>query len=146
MTSLNQRISVFEQDKVIFKATTDLETNITFNTGNVAPFNKIAFCYPNTSDFNTSTYKYTVPRNGIYQFTFQLFQSSTPSTSTKFGFYKNNAAVAVAGAYVSNSEALTFLENCVVGDTIDVRCYLTSSSVIVFMSEIRCWFTGILVK
>ena len=134
MTSLNQIISVFEQDKVKFKATTDLETNITFNTGNVTPFNKVAFCYPNSSDFNTTTFKYTVPRDGIYQFTYQLFQSSAPTSSTKFGIFKNNNAIAVAGAYVSNSEAMTTLESCAVGDQIDVRCFVTSSSVIVFMS------------
>ena len=85
MNTLNQRITVLESftgtgtgtgttlPQVLFKITSSLSSNQVFTTNVIAKYNNIVFCYPNTSDFNTSTYTYTVPVSGIYQFTFRLY-------------------------------------------------------------------------
>ena len=146
MQSLNQRLLVFEQDKVLFKIDTNLETNQTFASGTVAQFNSIKFSYPMTSSFNTSTFTYTVPRNGIYQFGFNLFHQSSTTSNGRFAIYKNDVPIAITGALTANSESLTTLEECVVGDQINVRCFLTSTNLLVFMSTSRSWFYGILIK
>ena len=81
MLSLSQQI----KKTIIFKASSTGNGIVTFNAGTIAPFDKLIFCYPNASAFNTTTYSYTVPKNGIYSFSYRLYCNTNPPTNNKNG-------------------------------------------------------------
>ena len=140
MLSLSQQI----KKPIIFKASSNGNGIVTFNAGTIAPFDKLEFCYPDTSAFNTTTYSYTVPRDGIYQFSYRLYCNSLPPTISKMAISKNNINIMVAGNVAANVEALTTLESCVIGDVINVRCVVGSSLTFWFQS-IHSSFSGQLI-
>src|SRR6056300_1749132 len=95
MSTLNQRLTVLESGtgtgtgtgtetlpQVYFKITSNLGTNQIFSTGTIAKFNNLVFCSPNSTAFNTTTYKYTVPIDGIYQFTYVMYPNYPGSINT----------------------------------------------------------------
>ena len=140
MLSLSQQI----KKPIIFKASSTGNGIVTFNPGTIAPFDKLIFCYPDASSFNTTTYSYTVPKNGIYQFSYRLYCNTTPPTITKMAISKNNIDVFVAGNVAANVEALTTLESCVIGDVINVRC-VVGTNITFWFHSIHCSFSGQLI-
>jgi hypothetical protein len=151
MTSLNERILILEnstapsENPCVFKITSNLNSNQIFNAGVVAKFDKIEFCFPNVSDFNTNNYTYTVPVSGIYQFTYKLYSNQSPSTNARFAINKNGSDVAISGGTMANVETVTTLESCNVGDVISVSCEI-GINLSLWMSPIHSWFMGFLVK
>ena len=158
MNTLNQRITVLESftgtgtgtgttlPQVLFKITSSLSSNQVFTTNVIAKYNNIVFCYPNTSDFNTSTYTYTVPVSGIYQFTFRLYPTHNTTHQARFSININGIDVSITGSTIANIETLTSLEQCNVGDQVQVRCQLTNRLLQVFMSPLHSSFHGQLIS
>ena len=160
MSTLNQRLTVLEYSgngsgtsstpQVYFKVNSNLSTNQVFSSGTIAQFNNIVFCYPSTSDFNTTTYKYTVPVDGIYQFSFRLYPNYPGSINTdtiaRFAINKNGQDVSVSGSRLGNIEATTILESCLSGDLICIRCSLSNTILNMYMSNLHSEFTGHLIS
>ena len=158
MISLNERLSILETNSptapisssslphVIFKITSNLSTNQVFTTNVIAKYNNIVFCYPNTSDFNTNTYTYTVPVEGIYQFTFRLYPTHNVADQARFSININGVDVSITGSTIANIETLTSLEQCNVGDQVQVRCQLTNRLLQVYMSPLHSSFHGQLIS
>ena len=158
MISLNERLSILETNSptapisssslphVIFKITSNLSTNQVFTTNVIAKYNNIVFCYPNTSDFNTNTYTYTVPVEGIYQFTFRLYPTHDVTHQARFLININGVDVSITGSTIANIETLTSLEQCNVGDQVQVRCQLTNRLLQVYMSPLHSSFHGQLIS
>ena len=158
MNTLNQRITVLESftgtgtgtgttlPQVLFKITSSLSSNQVFTTNVIAKYNNIVFCYPNTSDFNTSTYTYTVPVSGIYEFTFRLYPTHNTTHQARFSININNIDVSITGSTIANIETLTSLEQCNIGDQVQVRCQLTNRLLNVYMSPLHSSFHGQLIS
>ena len=161
MNSLNQRLFNLESSspgggteavpKTLFKITSNLSANQTFTQGTVAKFNNLVFCYPSPAAFNTSTYTYTVPQSGIYQFTYKLYPNYTGTNSSDIGariaLNLNGVNVSVSGSVLGNIETMTALEVCAAGDTVKVQCAVANQgSLSLFMSPNHSWFTGILIS
>ena len=156
MNTLNQRLTILESfsgtgtgtslPQVLFKITSNLSTNQVFTSNVIAKYNNIVFCYPNTSDFNTSTYTYTVPVAGIYQFTFRLYPTHDVTHQARFSININNIDVSITGSTIANIETLTSLEECNVGDQVQVRCQLTNQLLQVYMSPLHSSFHGRLIS
>jgi hypothetical protein len=161
MNSLNQRLFNLESSspgggteavpKTLFKITSNLSANQTFTQGTVAKFNNLVFCYPPPAAFNTSTYTYTVPLSGIYQFTYKLYPNYTGTNNTDIGariaLNLNGVNVSVSGSVLGNIETMTALEVCAAGDTVKVQCAVANQgSLSLFMSPNHSWFTGILIS
>jgi len=158
MNTLNQRITVLESftgtgtgtgttlPQVLFKITSNLSTNQIFTSNVIAKYNNIVFCYPNTSDFNTSTYTYTVPVSGIYEFTFRLYPTHNTTHQARFSININGIDVSITGSTIANIETLTSLEQCNIGDQVQVRCQLTNRLLNVYMSPLHSSFHGQLIS
>ena len=158
MNTLNQRITVLESftgtgtgtgttlPQVLFKITATTYINQVFTTNVIAKFNNIVFCYPNTSDFNTNTYTYTVPVTGIYQFTYRLYPTQNVGHQARFSININGVDVSITGSTVANMETLTSLEQCNIGDQVQVRCQLTNQLLNIMMSPDHCSFHGQLIS
>lgn len=120
----------------------------------IAHFDKPLFGLSNTN-FNTTTYAYTVPsgKAGIYKFEAQQnWITAGDFDNLMIGLYKNSGAVAAAGTQIgfsnirqenyenSNVIAMVRLE---VGDTVDAHVRQESGSTINFrVSDATCWFQG----
>ena len=159
MNSLNQRLSILESTspggteagpKTLFKVSSNLNGNQTFTQGTVAKFNNLVFCYPSASAFNTSTYTYTVPQTGIYQFTYKLYPNyngTNTDTNARIAFNINGTNVSVSGSVLGNIETMTSLELCGAGSTVRVECAVANQgSLSLFMTPTHSWFTGILIS
>ena len=116
----------------------------TYSLNDYIIFNSLVFSYPNSSSYNTTNSTYIVPVSGIYQFSYRLFVSSTPSTSSKIGLLKNGVTIAITGNVSANIESLTTLESCNVGDIIRVRC-LFGTGLSFWMNPEHCSFSGELI-
>lgn len=166
MSTLNQRLSVLELGtgtgtgtgtgsgtetlpQIYFKITSNLGTNQIFSTGTIAKFNNRVFCSPTSTDFNTSTYKYTVPIDGIYQFTYSMYPNypgMTTDTVARFSININGSDVIISGSRLGNIETATTLESCVAGDIVCVKCSLSNTTLNMWMSTQHSWFTGHLIS
>ena len=156
MSTLNQRLTMLESftpsegnsslPKVLFKITSNLNANQDFTTNVIAKYNNVIFCYPNTSDFNVNTFTYTVPVSGIYQFTFRLYPTHNVTHQARFSININGVDVSITGSTIANIETLTSLEQCNVGDQIQVRCQLTNQILSVYMSTLHSSFHGQLIS
>ena len=156
MSTLNQRLTMLESfapsegnsslPKVLFKITSNLNSNQNFTTNVIAKYNNVIFCYPNTSDFNVNTFTYTVPVSGIYQFTFRLYPTHNVTHQARFSININGVDVSITGSTIANIETLTSLEQCNVGDQIQVRCQLTNQILSVYMSTLHSSFHGQLIS
>lgn len=156
MSTLNQRLTMLESftpsegnsslPKVLFKITSNLNSNQNFTTNVIAQYNNVIFCYPNTSDFNVNTFTYTVPVSGIYQFTFRLYPTHNVTHQARFSININGVDVSITGSTIANIETLTSLEQCNVGDQIQVRCQLTNQILSVYMSTLHSSFHGQLIS
>lgn len=156
MSTLNQRLTMLESftpsegnsslPKVLFKITSNLNANQVFTTNVIAKYNNVIFCYPNTSDFNVNTFTYTVPVSGIYQFTFRLYPTHNVTHQARFSININGVDVSITGSTIANIETLTSLEQCNVGDQIQVRCQLTNQILSVYMSTLHSSFHGQLIS
>lgn len=152
MISLNERISLLENgngsttsDVYAFKASSNLNANQNFNSGNIAQYNFLDFCVPSSTAYDTATYSYTVQKDGIYNFTYKLYCQTSSTSAARFGIYKNNGLVAISGQFVGNIETATLLMNCVVGDYVSIKC-LFGSNISCMMSNQHSWFQGYLLK
>ena len=161
MNSLNQRLSYLESTspgggteavpKTLFKITSNLSANQIFTQGTVAKFNNLVFCYPSPAAFNTSTFTYTVPQSGIYQFTYKLYPNYPGTNNTdinaRIAFNINGVYVSISGSVLGNIETMTTLEVCSAGDTVRVECaFANQGSLTLYMSPNYSWFTGILIS
>ena len=155
MNTLNQRLTVLESfsgtgtgtslPQVLFKITSSTQVNQVFTTNVIAKFNNIVF-YPNTSNFNTDNFTYTVPVSGIYQFTFRLYPTHDATHQARFSININGVDVSITGSTIANIETLTSLEQCNVGDQVQVRCQLTNRLLNVTMSPLHSSFHGQLIS
>jgi uncharacterized membrane protein len=159
MNSLNQRLSILESTspggteagpKTLFKVSSNLNGNQTFTQGTVAKFDNLVFCYPSASAFNTSTYTYTVPQTGIYQFTYKLYPNysgNNTNTNARIAININGSNVSISGSVLGNIETMTTLELCTAGDQVRVECsFANQGSLLLFMNPNHAWFTGILIS
>lgn len=130
----------------LFKASSNFNSNKVYSAGNTIEFNSITFCYPLQSSFNIINFSYTIPKNGIYQFSYNIYLNSPPTTSnTRMAFYKNGIKMMISGSYASNIESCTTLEECNENDLIDVR-YQIGPNITLFMATDVCSFCGVLLK
>ena len=98
------------------------------------------------SGFNTSTYRFTVPTDGLYMFTGKITQTTT-TTGPQALLFKNGvsflelAIIYGVGFFSSSGTAILPL---VAGDIIDMRVTNTNG-VAVTLDTSRCSFTGVLI-
>ena len=130
----------------LFKVASNLNSNKVYSAGDTLDFNLIKFCYPLQSSFNINDFSYIIPKNGIYQFSYNIYLNTSPTTAnTRMAFYKNGVKMMISGSYASNIESCTTLEECNESDLITVR-YHIGPNLTLFMSNDGCSFTGVLLK
>ena len=147
MQSVSQNIRAVEDKRahpIIFKAVSSANSNLTVNANDYLPFNSLVFSYPDAASYDTINYSYTVPVNGIYQFSYRLYVNSSSTLNGKIAFLKNNTTIAITGNLGANIESLTALESCNAGDVIRVRC-LIGNGLIFWMNPVHCSFSGQLI-
>ena len=124
------------------------------STWAIAPFNTALFGLSN-SNFNTSTYRYTVPtgKAGVYKFeTEQNWITAGDFDNFMIAIYKNSGGTPATGTQIGfsairqeayeNSIAIAMVR-LAVGDTVDVHIRQESGNNITFrQSDSSCWFQG----
>jgi hypothetical protein len=73
-----------------------------------------------------------------------MYSNSGASSQCRMAIIKNDTFVAIGGAAVANSTALTCLDECVIGDQLSVVCQI-GSNVLLFMLPYHSIFSGFLV-
>jgi len=79
-----------------FRVTSTLNTNQHIIANTRLIFNKIDLCTPLTSSYNTGTYKYICPIDGVYIFGFKAF-INTLTDNFRLGIYQNSVLFAQGG-------------------------------------------------
>ena len=146
MLSLNNRITTLETPSVVaFKAVSDVFDDYLFNTGTVAPFNVLSFCVPDATRYNTAECSYTVPVEGIYQFTIKTHNDIPPNAAIDLALYKNGLVFSLVRVFGQIITVVT--DHCMVGDVYQVKMPSTGESgVVLRMSQFRAHFEGHLIK
>jgi len=113
---------------------------------NLASMNKAIIT---NSDYNTSTYKYTVPANhaGIYMFSLQTnWLTSGDFDNNQVALYKNGAKIGQHQArqeHYENQNLIT-IENVNVGDYFQMYVSQESGSALnLRAADEQCWFSGV---
>ena len=129
--------------KPMFHVTNQTNGNVTYGGGaqTILPFNDQApaGCFEVGNGYNYSTYKYTIPKSGIWRFNVHLFiNTTTADTNARIALYKNNLAFAYGGNRAGYSEDLHLLNKFDVGDVIDVRV----NSMIIYLGAGHTYWSG----
>ena len=102
--------------------------------------------------YNTSTYKFTAPQNGVYEFFGgALFRYRGSASNGEVAFYVNNTNVGVRGqAYCVNNTSgghthnhVTMLLNLVTGDSVDFRIWSRNAGCDYYYGQNLGYFSGI---
>jgi hypothetical protein len=129
-------------------------SDATVNTSAYVPFNTVTGGFNTGGYFNTSTYLFTAPFDGVYSFTFNLFftGSGGATYTQQAGFYVNGAFKSFtsgdaygccsynATTYVGEFSC-TMIYKLAAGDTVGVRPRSTN----IRIYQGHCSFTGQLV-
>ena len=129
---------LLDQTVYAFQVSSTLNTNQMMTTGVIAQFNDIEYCTP-ANTFLTISFKYIVPKDGIYTFGFKCF-INTVTTNFRLGIYQNNNMKVMGGAGSEATEGMDCVLKCNIGDTIHVACI--TGSVQIYMSQGHSWFYG----
>jgi hypothetical protein len=136
------------QVKYAFSVTSDINATITVLPGAIFPFNFIVpnqcFVIPSTSAYNTSTYKYTIPKSGFWKINYQLFFNSAATLQTRVAIYRNNVLIMRMGAATGFTESGSCFYILEQGDVIDVRND-DVTNLLMYFGVNRCLFYGELV-
>ena len=124
-----------------FSAAKSVSEWAALSSGTVVPFNNVTSSgdeymgFNNGSHYNTSTYAFTCPIDGIYFFAFNIYTANS-DTSNGFSLAKNGTYMKVGSGtdvnngYVMGSDDITvsasFTLYLASGDTIDVRSNTSS--------------------
>ena len=125
--------------KFAFQSTSSLNGNQAMSSGVILNFNQRIFCSPLLVNYNTSNKHYIVQSDGIYNFGFKLYMSST-TNPLRIGIYKNGTLLAMGGATADVAESVQTLAQCSAGDLIDVRCESGTGNI--YMANTFSWFYG----
>lgn len=144
MLSLNNRITALENTSVVaFKAVSNVVGTYTFSEGTVAPFNDSPFCVPDATKYDTAESSYTVPVEGIYQFTIKMHSDVATSITADLALYKNGSPLSFVG--VSGSITSVVTDQCAVGDVYQVKMHSSGSNVQMTMTQGYAHFEGHLI-
>lgn len=129
--------------KPMFHVTNQTNGNVTYGGGaqTILPFNDQApaGCFEVGNGYNYSTYKYTIPKSGIWRFNVHLFiNTTTADTNARVGIYKNGNTLAFGGNRAGYAEDLHILNEFVEGDVIDVRV----NSMIIYLGAGHTYWSG----
>lgn len=101
--------------------------NVIYSSGNSIQFNTIKYEYPG-SNFNVTTYAYTIPTTGIYQFIIRVALVSTATNAASVGLFKNDDTanpIVRNGKFGANIEILTTCAECIAGE---IHCQSSNRS------------------
>lgn len=115
------------------------------NTTQIVQLNQQTTFSGKTTGFNTSTYKFTAPTDGLYMFVGKITQngvSTGPAAALhKNGTYYAEFSIAYSVAYMSSSGVIVM--PLVAGDVVDMRV-TNYNALAVTLETQRCSLTGIL--
>ena len=146
--------SILTPNRPAFQVSGSSNAWTTLNDGDIVPFN-ISSGYAGLFDvggnFNTSTYAFTAPVNGVYQFNLCVFTLEN-NTQSRFIVLLNGIGVLMNGDRFmrlateestagDTSGAMSFLLSLSSGDEVKIKCDLNSSDVHPALSH----FSGFLV-
>lgn len=104
------------------------------------------FCLPTNIDFSNN--QYTIPIDGIYKFTYELYNTSILSNDiiieTNVSIMKNDVSILDSGKFIITSNRGSCISQCSVGDTISIKNTSTSTTISVNMS--LSTFSGYLIQ
>jgi hypothetical protein len=110
-------------------------------TNAILPLGTISF--DEGSNYNPSTYKFTVPIKGIYHFEWGCYSNSpTTSGSSRVAIVSNNGAL---GMINGNDKSISVTRKLLLGDTVWVSTN-GNFSVNYYAAVVHNWFSGSLIK
>jgi len=126
----------------MFHVTNETNNNVTFGQSpTIIPFNSIT---PNGSfeigsGFNYSTYKYTIPKSGIWRISVRVFiNTSSTTANSRISLLKNTNIIATVGNKIGNAESLEILYNFSENDVIET----TAERMIIWLASGHSYWTG----
>ena len=122
--------------------------NNDYNINTIFPFeltsNVNDFCLPTNIDFSNNVY--TVPINGLYKFSYELFISNLETVSVSktgtISIMKNDVSILDSGIFMITSNRGSCISQCSVGDTISIKNTSTTINVNMSLST----FSGYLIQ
>jgi hypothetical protein len=126
-----------------FQVSSTTNADQAISAGVVVGYNDIQTCVPDVSHFSTTTKRYTVQVDGLYQFGFKAFIQGL-SADFRVGIFKNGNLIAMGGRYEAESETFCCIESCLAGDYIDMRG--VTGAALFYMAATHTWFWGYLLE
>jgi hypothetical protein len=128
--------------KPMFHVTNETNNNVTFGQSpTIIPFNSISptGCFEIGSGFNYSTYKYTIPKSGVWRISIRAFINTSSTTDwARLSLLKNNNIIATVGNKIGNTESLEILYDFIENDVIET----TAERMILWLASGHSYWTG----
>lgn len=129
-------------NKPMFHVTNETNGNVTFgNSPSTIPFNSInpAGCFEIGSGYNYTTYKYTIPKSGIWRMSLRVFiNTSSTTVNARISLLKNDLIIATVGNKIGNAESLEILYDFSLNDVLET----TAERMIIWMGHGHSYWTG----
>lgn len=129
-------------NKPMFHVTNETNGNVTFgNSPSIIPFNSInpAGCFEIGSGYNYTTYKYTIPKSGIWRISLRVFINTSSTTgNARISLLKNDLIIATVGNKIGNAESLEILYDFSLNDVLET----TAERMMIWMGHGHSYWTG----
>ena len=129
-----------------FRVASSLKNNQSIYNGTTLIFNYIpderrGYCLPNISSFDTATYEYIIPVDGLYMLGFHVYLNSAATNEFRLNIIVGTTVVALGGRFAYQTESISTTAICYAGERVRVQGGSNGVQQI-YMSDVTSWFFG----